>query len=146
MIQLKYILSFAALLAYVGAYTPPTPGSKGAKCSSDKDCNDSLMCDDDGTCQKLGAKGEYCGGMGAYPGCLPGLECKQEPAGKCRKISDSIQKRSKKSLGRKKCQNGGGAESKEGQPCATDAECGHGFECGDRIANAPGRCESKSGV
>jgi hypothetical protein len=113
MIQLKYILSFAALLAYVGAYTPEPPRPV-----------DSV---------KFAQKGEKCGGLRRpeLP-CLPGLECKQKPTGKCRRKSDSIQKRSEKSVGRKKCQNGGEAESKEGQPCATDAECGHGFECDNR--------------
>jgi hypothetical protein len=60
------------------------------------------------------------------------------PKGTCG-ISDSLQKRAKKSAGRNRCKNWGRPKSKVGKPCDTDAECGRGLECFE-IADLPGKC------
>jgi len=142
MIQIKKILSFAALIAYVGAIPDATEGQQcagfaGVECDKnlDLDCilDNPEISDSMGTCMKRkGKEGDTCGW--GFTSCADGLVCKT-PKGTCG-IADPLQKRAKKSVGRKRCKNGGGAGSKE---CDTDAECGRGGKCFE-IADLPGKC------
>ena len=108
MIQLKYLLSFAALTAYVGAIPKAKDGEENGLCGGRDgiQCARGLACitvpdnsgdtDSVGTCQKQWAKeGESCGGWFTFE-CAKGLKCKMPPKGTCG-ISDSLQKRAKKS-------------------------------------------------
>jgi len=149
MVQLKYILSFAALLAYVGAESreAPKPGEIYGLCGgTDKiQCGQDLECilenGSEGRCQwKTAKEGESCGALVNPSSCAEGLHCKYPKNGICG-ISDSIHKRSKPSVGRNRC-NPGYGPSKEGTECDTDSECGRGLKCYEK-SDIQGICVKK---
>jgi hypothetical protein len=150
MVQLKYILSFAALLAYVGAESPPVfakPGEIDGLCGgTDKiQCGQDLECsainDSEGYCWKRAKEGESCGGMVNRPSCAEGLHCKYPKRGTCL-IPGSMFKPSKERVGRRnRCKTGSGPP-KEGTECDNDIECGRGLECVE-ISDQLGTCVKK---
>jgi hypothetical protein len=101
MIQLKYILSFAALIAYVGA----SPWVEGVK------------------------EGKACGyseATGGNHNCADGLECIYPPAKQCSPVS--LEKRGRKKGCKNPGQGGKGTE---GEACETDADCVPGSYCSE---------------
>jgi hypothetical protein len=127
-----------------GFIAPATEGQQcagfaGLECDKNLDLDCILanpeMPDSTGTCMKRkGKKGDTCGW--GFPSCADDLVCKLPPKNGVCGIS---QRKAYKSVGRKRCKNGGGAGLKEGEACANDKECGRGLQCFE-ISDPLGEC------